>query len=113
MLNTDLSNNSFDHCQMLNNYMLDTNMCNIVFKKIIFKDNKMVNSYFNDSDLSNGSFEGCDLTNSEFLHTRMDHCDLSGSIINNIKISNDALYNVIVSSDQALILAGLLHIIIK
>ncbi|HJZ49999.1 MAG TPA: pentapeptide repeat-containing protein [Roseiflexaceae bacterium] len=82
------------------------------FKGVRFDHCVLREASFEGSDLSRVVFRGCDLGKADLRNTRLKGADLRGSTITGVQVGIKDLQGAIVTSSQAIQLAGLLGVMV-
>lgn len=83
------------------------------FKKVSFVHCDLKNSDFGGSQFHDCIFKDCDMSETDFSGCQFSNTDIRGSVIDNARISSKEVPGLIVTTDQALYLSGLLGIDIR
>jgi uncharacterized protein YjbI with pentapeptide repeats len=83
------------------------------FKAARFDHCVLREASFDDSDLSGVILRDCDLSQADLRNTRLKGADLRGSNITGVQVGIKELQGAIVTSSQAIQLAGLLGVIVQ
>ena len=83
------------------------------FKGARFEQCVLREASFDGSDLSGVVFRGCDLSQADLRNTRLKGADLRGSTIAGVQVGVKELQGAIVTSSQAIQLAGLLGVTLR
>jgi uncharacterized protein YjbI with pentapeptide repeats len=82
-------------------------------ERVAFSGCRFRGGMFNDSTLANVQFDGCDLREADFMGASVSGVDFRNSDLDGIRIGPEQLRGVIVTSDQALYLAGAMGLDIR
>jgi uncharacterized protein YjbI with pentapeptide repeats len=83
------------------------------FKGARFEQCVLREASFDGTDLSGVVFSGCDLSQADLRNTRLKGADLRGSAITGMQVGIKELQGAIVTSSQAIQLAGLLGVTVR
>jgi uncharacterized protein YjbI with pentapeptide repeats len=83
------------------------------FKAVRFDHCVLREASFDGSDLSGVVFRDCDLSQADLRNTKLKRADLRGSTISGVQVGIKELQGAIVTSSQAILLAGLLGVTVQ
>lgn len=131
--NVDFEESSFRRVEFIHCRLTGAQFINATLKDVLIKESqcnytnwngsKMTQLELQDTIFTEGSFslleqkdvvvEHCDFTNCEFINTKLNGFDFSTSEISGITVTSEDLKGAIVNSDQAIVCAKLLGMIVK
>lgn len=89
------------------------NLAMASIERVLFNNDLLRNSIFQDNKIKNIEFIKSDLTQAQFFHTKLKDIDLSDSIIEGIAVSIDDIKGAIINQFQATDLLYLLGVKLK
>lgn len=131
--NVDLEESSFRRVEIMHCRLTGAQFINATWKDVLVKDSQCNYSNWNGSKMGQmeldhtifeeGSFslvtqkdvvvKECDFTNVEFINTKLNGFDFSTSEIGGITVTSEDLRGAIVNSEQAVVCAKLLGMVVK
>jgi uncharacterized protein YjbI with pentapeptide repeats len=108
-----LSDSSLEDLQIIKSNAELARFWSCSFKAARFDHCVLREASFDGSDLSGVIFRDCDLSQADLRNTKLKAADLRGATINGVRVGIKDLQGAIVTSSQAIYLAGLLGLTVQ